>query len=1179
MLDKKGKFHVLTPKRDIEESVYFEAIDYALKDSSVQNIAISGPYGAGKSSIIHSYINKRKIDKISIVEDKCQINDITISLANIKVDSNQTDRTSVNVVEYAILEQLFFHKSCEKLPDSQFSRIKCLSKWDLIIYVLYFVTCFSFVFLWYYQSILDLYIPGYLALIVFAFLLSIAVCKILPIIRNLSIRKISLATASIEVNEGKGQSVLNKHLDEILYFFQQTNTNLVVFEDLDRFDNPDLFVKLREINYLINNSESIEHNVVFIYALRDDLFQDEKLRTKFFDFIVPIIPYVDGTNAVDKLYSELKEEGVSPKLCDILSYYVGDMRMVYNIINEYQIYKALKSEEADFDINKLLAIVAYKNCYPEDFAELVERRGVLYDVMQSKDCIVKQYKENLQTQINELVKKIKRIKEYQMINIKALRIMYLIAILNSIKKNNAITFSENNVLKLIDYFTSDEKFGKVKSNQSIEYAYQHYSNLYYTNHLFNFKDIENIVDPSQSYQEKEDAILERDTINDITAKINELQRELLIVEQYSYVNLLNEGASIKNIIKNDTKTDLLDKQDRHLELIEDLIACGFINENYKMYLSLFHEGTIGAQEQRFLIDVMRHKRNNFEYKLDRAEQLLERIEDTYFLNTSAVWNYDLIDALMIAEASTQKREYLFDSLMDTDGGLVFINEYVAHGVQIHIFIEELCNKYPEFWKKISISRDIMLDKRKWVELILRFARLDQIPKIFNENEPLIADDEKFFLSTNIPKERLYEIVRLLHIKFNKIHCSIPNEDKEFVIKNNAYVISKEVIENLIPFDNLTEQFEQSNFSFLHNQLLEDILTYIKVNIATYINEIWFKLPKQNDSEEYIRELLLCCKNNDVDVREIIKHANICIQDVGTIINDELELEPFFDLETVKPTWNNIRLVYEHFDEDLPEYLVRYLNKSHVYKSLHGCLHVDFKQNEKISENRLSRAIFYNKELSPSSLDALLQPTTILESWDPSLLSVDKVEKLIESRKIAISLQTYKFLRLEYTPLHIKLLKNNFTELVRNFDSTVSFSAEEIGVLSNVALHSLQYKKLLQFIKPEAIKGATNLQFIIAAVERKDPLVNVDMAIAIVLNKKVDHQKRLEIFLNYIELISLNLITECLLSFDEPYCMIPKNYARIPKGDFNEKLLEALKVRKYASHSPKKDYFLVYHLKS
>ena len=128
MLDKKGKFHVLTPKRDIKESVYFEAIDYALKDSSVQNIAISGPYGAGKSSIIHSYINKRKIDKISIVEDKCQINDITISLANIKVDSNQTDRTSVNVVEYAILEQLFFHKSCEKLPDSQFSRIKCLSK-------------------------------------------------------------------------------------------------------------------------------------------------------------------------------------------------------------------------------------------------------------------------------------------------------------------------------------------------------------------------------------------------------------------------------------------------------------------------------------------------------------------------------------------------------------------------------------------------------------------------------------------------------------------------------------------------------------------------------------------------------------------------------------------------------------------------------------------------------------------------------------------------------------------------------------------------------------------------------------------------------------------------------------------------------------------------------------------
>lgn len=1176
----QDKFHVLTPKTDITESIYFDAIDYALKNESVHNIAISGPYGAGKSSIIHSYIKKRKLDKKQIVEGVYQINDITISLADLNTIPNRAIKSSSNIIEYAILEQLFFHKSCDKLPYSQFSRIKCLSQWDLMAYVFYFIVCFSFGIFWYNQTSLNLDIPGYIAWLICMVLLSYAIYKILPIIRNLSIRKISLATASIEVGDGKQQSVLNKHLDEIIYFFQQTDTNVVVFEDLDRFNNPDLFVKLREINYLINNSETIEHNVVFIYALRDDIFQDKKLRTKFFDFIVPIIPYVDVTNAVDKLYTELKCEGISSKLCDILSYYIGDMRMVYNIINEFQIYKTFKSSEAEFDINKLLAIVAYKNCYPKDFAELAECRGVLYDVMQSKDCIVKQYKDDLQANIDELDKKIKRIKECQKIDLKALRIIYLNTILNDITQHNAITFSENRSPIKIDHLTSDEMFADIRSNQSIEFAYYYsgYSSLNYTRHSYNFNDIEKKVDKSQSYQEKEDAILERDTINDITAKINELQRELLIVEHYSYVNLLNEGGSIKNLdLENHQKTASLYKQ---LELIEDLLACGFLNENYKMYLSLFHEGTIGSQEQRFLIDVMRHKRNSFEYKLDRAEQLLERIEDTYFLNTPAVWNYDLIDALMIAEASTQKREYLFDSLMDTDGGLDFINEYVKHGKQVHNFIEELCDKFPEIWKELQNCRNITIDKNLWIKLLIKHARLVQIPKIFTNNEFHIANNGEYFLQADIPKERLYDIIRTLCVKFNKVHSSISNEDKEFIIQNNAYVINKETIENLIPFDYSKEQLEQNNYTFLHNKLLEPILVYVKENISTYLDELWLKLPKQNDSEEYIRELLLCCKGKNIDLKEIVKHANISILDISTIINDDLELEPFFDLEIVKPTWNNIKLVYEHCDEDLPEYLVRYLNKSHVYASLQGCLHVDLKQNNKTIENRLSRAIFYNKELSPSSLDALLNPTTTLEHWDSSLLSTEKVEKLIEGRKIAISLQTYNFLRLEYTPLHIKLLKNNFTAVVRYFDSSVSFNAKEICVLSNAGLHTLQYKKLLQYIQPNAIIDATELQFIITIVERRDKTIGIDKVLAVILNKNVDCQKRIQIFLSYLDMIDNADIQKCMFSFDKPYSRVPNNYARIPFGELNEQLLNALKKRTYvSSFVRKKDYYLVYLRKS
>jgi len=66
----------------------------------------------------------------------------------------------------------------------------------------------------------------------------------------------------------------------------------VIFEDIDRFENTEIFVKLRELNNIINNSKQISRKVVFVYAIRDDMFIDKE-RTKFFYFIVPVIPYIN----------------------------------------------------------------------------------------------------------------------------------------------------------------------------------------------------------------------------------------------------------------------------------------------------------------------------------------------------------------------------------------------------------------------------------------------------------------------------------------------------------------------------------------------------------------------------------------------------------------------------------------------------------------------------------------------------------------------------------------------------------------------------------------------------------------------------------------------------------------------------------------------------------------------
>ena len=62
-MEKDLHFEKLTLNDDVNIEVYEEAIDFAFSSSDVRNIAISGAYGAGKSSVLASYKKKHKEKK------------------------------------------------------------------------------------------------------------------------------------------------------------------------------------------------------------------------------------------------------------------------------------------------------------------------------------------------------------------------------------------------------------------------------------------------------------------------------------------------------------------------------------------------------------------------------------------------------------------------------------------------------------------------------------------------------------------------------------------------------------------------------------------------------------------------------------------------------------------------------------------------------------------------------------------------------------------------------------------------------------------------------------------------------------------------------------------------------------------------------------------------------------
>lgn len=70
-------------------------------------------------------------------------------------------------------------------------------------------------------------------------------------------KKINVNGNEIEIFENQDDSYFDKYLNEILYLFENVEQDVVVFEDLDRYDSVEIFERLHEINDLIKRAVSV----------------------------------------------------------------------------------------------------------------------------------------------------------------------------------------------------------------------------------------------------------------------------------------------------------------------------------------------------------------------------------------------------------------------------------------------------------------------------------------------------------------------------------------------------------------------------------------------------------------------------------------------------------------------------------------------------------------------------------------------------------------------------------------------------------------------------------------------------------------------------------------------------------------------------------------------------------
>lgn len=404
-----GSFDPLTPARLHGQSYdrYRAELQRALRLPKVRNIAVTGSYGAGKSSFIQSF-----------AADHPEYNFCFVSLATFtqrddensssakggkEKDSDPGGDANDNVepierIEASIVQQLLYSVEDRSIPQTRLKRINHVNVGVAALYSIFAVAIAA-------ALIRILGLPASLVgladtfplaqilgaepstcIIVVIFAACVVAQRVLAFIlgfrlQGITVKGLTLAHPSVA-------SVLHKQLDEIVYLFERNTKDVVLIEDLDRFRDSSPFTRLREINFILNSTPSIRRPIHFVYMIRDDVFSATD-RVKFFDYVIPIISVINTDNSKQKMLDMMSQRGwpvddrPGVDLVEAVSYYVDDMRQLVNILNEYDLFRAIVSQQQKLNVDKMFSAVVTKCLFPRQYADLLRGRGDIHDLMRS----------------------------------------------------------------------------------------------------------------------------------------------------------------------------------------------------------------------------------------------------------------------------------------------------------------------------------------------------------------------------------------------------------------------------------------------------------------------------------------------------------------------------------------------------------------------------------------------------------------------------------------------------------------------------------------------------------------------------------------------------------------------------------------------------------------------------
>lgn len=1093
---KKYLFEKLTPIDNADLYVYEDALNFVFDNSDVRNVAVSGAYSAGKSSVLASYKKKHR-----------EIHFLHISLAHFQFNEQKEDAdTKAIMLEGKILNQLIHQIPAENIPQTNFKVKKGIKPRSVIkstiLVCLFLISSLHLTFFDQWKEFISyltderiksifLYSIKTNSLIISGIIIwvisGIFIYKLIEVQKNRKIfRKLKIQGNEIEILEEAEDSYFDKYLNEVLYLFENSLADAIVFEDMDRFNTGLIFEHLREINTLVNIQKEKDGGKVlrFIYLLRDDIFVS-KDRTKFFDCIIPVVPVVDSSNSFNKFIEHFEQSGIldifDSTFSQGLSLYIDDMRLLKNMHNEFlKYYNRLNITE--LNPNKMLGMIAYKNLFPRDFSELQLNRGFVYTIFFNKDDYIQDEIEGIRKEINEKNERISRAKQEHLLSIRELNVSFA------------------------DKYLSSYSWYNYDNNRLNEFLESHLSTTSKEHYRIRTQSLQDNI----SLLEEEIEILEYELIKIKNKKLSQF------ITRENKDNIFSVKSS--NGLGQETEFSGI-KGSEYFDLLKYLICYGYIDESYSDYIAYFYEDSLSRIDKIFLRSITDQKAKEYTFHLKNPGMVASRLRLVDF-EQGEVLNFELLDYL---QQTPIYREHLncFIRQLQLKSNFKFIGEYFEWSNIKSVYVKNLNSLWPEFFCTI-LKKNALTNKqiRLYSIFTLYYSDTDII-KVVNTEECLqryisLAED---FLSIEEPDiEKLVNGFLLLGVRFTKIDYEVANKQLlSEIIRNELYEINsdnlKMILEKVYGVDQI-ENILHKNYTAILSLNDSVIADYMHKNMEKYINVVLAISEGYIEDDEEIALKILNSGDVLVEQKELyLSKLNTIISRISGVSDKKLWREV---LDNRKVLFTEINIM-DFFCEvkKLDSCLVKFINDG---EEILDFSKIKSQYTSEQVEEFFDAVVICNTLEDNKYCECLASLNLCYDYFTVPNLPKEKFKILLDKNIIKMTVNSLLFIRENYPNDVLYYISRHIEKYVQIIDNT-NFSFEELIVILEWEILDEFKIQLIGFTQYEISILKTNLSTEVCVYILMHNLMKTDLPVVFENYDKYEVDMQKSIFSLAVEYIA------------------------------------------------------------